>query len=123
MTDRYGRLLIGFIAAAIAGCDSGSFGSDVGDKTNAAPLAEVQILNGNGTNRFRTGAEVLLSGKASEDPDGPILSYRWEYLPQAGQPCEGVLAVHGEENMWTRALISSSAVFLLAISLSVAVAC
>ncbi len=86
MTYKYGKLVLGLVAAAIAGCDSGSFGSDVGESTNSAPIAEVEILNGNGTNEFRTGAEVLLSGKASEDPDGPILSYRWEYLPQAGQP-------------------------------------
>lgn len=65
------------LGLAIAGCGSGSLGSDVGGHAGVAPTARVQILNGGRTGTFREGSEVLLTGKASEDGDGPLLSWTW----------------------------------------------
>lgn len=67
----------------LQGCSSGSLGSDVGDVPNAAPLAVASVLNGGGSSTFRTGSEVLLTGKDSEDPDGPIIDWEWS---QTGGP-------------------------------------
>jgi len=78
---------LGVIAIVMQGCESGSFGSEVGDtQANTAPLSEPQILNGTeGGNEFRTGAEVLMTGKGSEDPDGPIISFSWRHVPAGGE--------------------------------------
>src|SRR5262245_5315954 len=59
------------------GCSSGSGGSDVGAHEAAAPTARVQVLNGGPSNTFREGADVLLTGKGSEDSDGPPIAWRW----------------------------------------------
>ncbi|MDX1404841.1 MAG: Ig-like domain-containing protein [Woeseiaceae bacterium] len=67
----------------IGSCSSGSFDSDVGKRPNIEPVARLQILNGNGSNMFREGAEVFLTGKDSEDGDGPIISWEWS---QTGGP-------------------------------------
>lgn len=63
---------------SLSACDSGSFGSDVGDSQNIPPTARAQVLNG-GTSgdTFREGSEILLTGKDSEDADGPIIDYEW----------------------------------------------
>jgi hypothetical protein len=69
---------------SLGACDSGSFGSHVGDSQNIAPTARAQVLNG-GTSgdTFREGSEVLMTGKDSEDADGPIIGYEWT---QTGGP-------------------------------------
>jgi len=61
----------------LQGCSSGSGGSDVGAHTAEPPTARVQVLNGGTTGTFREGAEVLLTGKASEDADGPPIAWSW----------------------------------------------
>lgn len=63
--------------AALHGCSSGTGGSDVGADTRVAPTARAQVLNGGTTNTFREGAEVLLTGKASEDRGGPLIHWSW----------------------------------------------
>jgi hypothetical protein len=66
-------------ALALQACSSGSGGSDVGSNDNGtAPTARAQILNGNGSSTFREGAEVFLTGKDSEDRDGPVLGWAWK---------------------------------------------
>lgn len=65
------------LGAALQGCSSGSGGSDVGGHTPTLPTARVQVLNGGATLTFREGADVLLTGKASEDGDGPLISWSW----------------------------------------------
>src|SRR5512134_3606182 len=65
------------ICLALQGCSSGSAGSDVGAHTAEPPTARVQILNGGTSGTFREGAEVLLTGKASEDGDGPLIAWSW----------------------------------------------
>lgn len=65
------------VLATVAGCSSGSFDSDVGKKANLLPEARPQVLNGSAGNVFREGAEVLLTGKDSEDGDGPIVGWQW----------------------------------------------
>jgi hypothetical protein len=65
------------LAAALQGCSSGSGGSNVGAHPATAPTARVEVLNGGATNVFREGAEVLVSGKASEDSDGPPIAWSW----------------------------------------------
>ncbi|HEU4618541.1 MAG TPA: hypothetical protein VFV10_10890 [Gammaproteobacteria bacterium] len=71
-------------AAALAGvfllfqgCSSGSGGSDVGHREEIAPTARAQLLNGGENGTYREGSEVLLSGKDSEDGDGPLLDWAW----------------------------------------------
>ena len=73
---------LAFLAAQ--GCSSGSGGSDVGAHTAAAPTARPQILNGGASNTFREGAEVLLSGKASYDSDGPVIAWSWRQTAGPG---------------------------------------
>lgn len=68
---------IALALAAIAACDSGSFDSDVGEQPFLTPEARPQILNGGSSNVFREGAEVILTGKDSEDQDGPIIDWHW----------------------------------------------
>lgn len=63
--------------ASIGSCSSGSFDSDVGEQPVLAPVARSQILNGGSSNVFREGAEVFLTGKDSEDEDGPIVGWHW----------------------------------------------
>lgn len=72
------------LAFAAAGCSSGSGGSDVGVGEGVAPTARVQILNGGENGTFREGAEVLLTGKASEDGDGPLIDWTWRQTAGAG---------------------------------------
>src|SRR5262245_56948867 len=65
------------LCLALQGCSSGSGGSDVGGHAAQAPTARVQVLNAGPSNTFREGADVLLTGKASEDSDGPPIAWRW----------------------------------------------
>ncbi|HMB73756.1 MAG TPA: hypothetical protein VKQ06_09310, partial [Gammaproteobacteria bacterium] len=62
-------------ALALGACSSGSGGSDVGSHVDVLPTARPQVLNGGTANIFREGAEVLLSGKASEDRGGPLIDW------------------------------------------------
>ena len=62
---------------ALEGCSSGPGGSDVGAHTPTPPTARVEVLNGGTTRTFREGADVLLTGKASEDSDGPPIAWSW----------------------------------------------
>jgi hypothetical protein len=68
---------------ALQGCSSGSGGSDVGAHAVAAPTPQPRVLNGGTTDTFREGAEVLLTGKASRDSDGPVIGWAWR---QTGGP-------------------------------------
>lgn len=70
------RVAITLVLATLAACSSGSFDSDVG-KENILPTARIQVLNGLTSNIFREGSEVLLTGKDSEDSDGPIIVWQW----------------------------------------------
>lgn len=58
-------------------CSSGSGPSNVGNNVNRVPIARPLIMNSGATNAVREGAEVLLTGRDSEDPDGPLLDWRW----------------------------------------------
>ena len=80
------RLALGSLAAlaALQGCSSGSGGSDVGEHQATAPTARVEVLNGGTARAFREGAEVLLTGKASEDRDGPPIA--WSFRQTFGPP-------------------------------------
>lgn len=83
MNNERGRLTlpaVAFVALGmiLQGCSSGSGGSGVGSKSGIAPTARAQVLNGGVANTFREGSEVLLSGKDSEDGDGPLLDWSWE---------------------------------------------
>jgi len=71
------------VATLVQACSSGSGGSDVGNNVNILPTARAQVVNVGADNTFREGSEVLLSGVASEDDDGPILSWVWT---QTGGP-------------------------------------
>ncbi len=76
---RHTKILLVLGCLAASGCESGSFGSDVGDEGEVAPLAFARVLNASsdGGNAFRSGAEVIISATDSEDPDGPIIDYLW----------------------------------------------
>lgn len=65
------------IAALVQACTNDSGESIVDEKENVVPTARAQVLNVGADNRFREGSEVLLSGKDSEDGDGPILEWVW----------------------------------------------
>jgi hypothetical protein len=68
------------VASAVlfaAGCSSGSGGSNVGSSSNQKPIARALVVNSGATNTVRAGAEVFLTGRDSEDPDGPLLDWRW----------------------------------------------
>jgi len=65
------------LGLVLQGCSSGSGGSDVGAHTSEAPTARVEVLNGGPTRTFREGADVLLTGKRSEDSDGPLIAWSW----------------------------------------------
>ena len=84
------RLALGSLAAlaALQGCSSGSGGSDVGEHQATAPTARVEVLNGGTARAFREGAEVLLTGKASEDRDGPPIA--WSFRQTFGPPVRPV---------------------------------
>ena len=71
------RATIALALTTLAACSSGSFDSEVGEKEDIVPTARVQVLNGLTSNIFREGSEVLLTGKDSEDSDGPIISWEW----------------------------------------------
>jgi mono/diheme cytochrome c family protein len=75
------KLLLPILIMSLSACESGSFGSDVGDSQNIPPTARAQVLNG-GTSgdTFREGSEVILTGKDSEDADGPIIDYEWTQI-------------------------------------------
>lgn len=79
---------IAVVAASLVACSSGSFDSNVGKQVNRDPEARPQILNGGTSNVFREGAEVFLTGKASEDSDGPIVDWQWA---QTGGPAVRLL--------------------------------
>jgi mono/diheme cytochrome c family protein len=69
--------LLAGVFLLVQGCSSGSGGSDVGHRAEIAPTARPQALNGGKNNTYREGSEVLLSGKDSEDGDGPLLDWSW----------------------------------------------
>src|SRR5690606_28977624 len=72
------RIAFVFVCAWLGqACSSGSGPSNVGNNVNRAPIARPLIVNSGATNVVREGAEVLLTGRDSEDPDGPLLDWRW----------------------------------------------
>ena len=62
----------------LAGCSSGSGGSDVDSQVDVQPISRPQVLNGGLSGTFREGAEVILTGRASEGGDGPVIAWAWE---------------------------------------------
>lgn len=79
------RLAAGLAASALLhACSSGSGGSDVGNQSRVAPTARAQLLNGGTDGVFREGSEVIMTGKASEDADGPVLHWRWQQTAGPG---------------------------------------
>ena len=66
------------VATLLQACSSGSGGSDVGAHAAVPPTARIQVLNGAANRTFREGSEVLLTGKASEDSDGPPIMWSWK---------------------------------------------
>ena len=79
MRTRRSRALAAALAvlgAAVQGCGSGSAGSDVG-QPRRPPIARALLVTTGETNEVREGAEVLLTGRDSEDPDGPIIDWKW----------------------------------------------
>lgn len=67
------------------GCGGG--GSDVGDQPDQPPVAAITVIgstaSGAGSSQtatVRSGAEVLLSGKDSSDPDDPINEFEWQVV-------------------------------------------
>ena len=84
---RLGAARVGSLLALVAllqACNSGSGGSDVGAHAAAPPTARVQVLNGAANRTFREGSEVLLTGKASEDSDGPPIAWSWRQTSGPG---------------------------------------
>src|SRR5690606_32264670 len=69
--------LVSVCAWLAQACSSGSGPSDVGNNVNRTPIARLLIVNSGATNVVREGAEVLLTGRDSEDPDGPLLDWTW----------------------------------------------
>jgi hypothetical protein len=79
--------------AVMAGCSAGDgkLGGSAGTQPAGAPVAMASIINyagpdvsGNTTANVRSQAEVIVSGKDSDDPDGPILQYSWEVADAGG---------------------------------------
>ena len=70
------------LASVLSACSSGSGGSDVDAHSATPPTARVEVLNGGTSRTFREGSEVLLTGKASEDGDGPLIA--WSFAQTAG---------------------------------------
>lgn len=76
-SDRAHAVWLGVLALAVQGCSSGSGGSQVGNKDNLVPIARPLVVNSGESNTVRQGAEVLLTGRDSEDLDGPLLDWKW----------------------------------------------
>lgn len=93
------------LAAMLQGCSSGSGGSDVGAHTATAPTARVEVLNGGITRTFREGAEVLVTGKASEDSDGPPIAWSWR---QASGPAVRLVEVNSTTIRFTAPHVESA---------------
>jgi mono/diheme cytochrome c family protein len=77
---RHLALILALGVPLIQSCSSGSGGSEVGDAPVLAPTARIQVLNSAFTGVFREGSEVIVTGKASEDPDGPVLLWSWRQV-------------------------------------------
>lgn len=94
------------LLAMLHACSSGSGGSDVGAHTPTAPTARIEVLNGGTTQTFREGAEVLLSGKASEDSDGPPIEWSWR---QTAGPTVQLIEVNSTAVKFTAPPVESAA--------------
>ncbi len=66
---------------ALHGCSSGSGGSDVDSSVRSPPVARPLVMNSGASNTVREGAEVLLTGRDSDDADGPLLEWTWSAPP------------------------------------------
>jgi len=75
--DRQFPLAFLALSLVLQGCSSGSGGSGVGEESNRTPIARPLIVNSGSSNRVREGSEVFLTGRDSEDPDGPVLDWKW----------------------------------------------
>ncbi len=102
---RTNPVLIAVCSGFIVGCSSGTGGSDVGEASDSAPTARAQVLNGAGANEFREGAEVFLTGKASEDVGGPIIDWRWR---QTSGPSVRLLEVNAAGVSFTAPAVRES---------------
>lgn len=86
MNSNLRRIRIVLVMAAIAGCSAGDGRlGNVGSEHSSPPVAAVSIINyagpdgaGNTMAGVRSQAELIVSGKDSDDPDGAILQYLWE---------------------------------------------
>ena len=95
------------LVALLQACSSGSGGSDVGAHAAVAPTARIQVLNGAANRAFREGSEVLLTGKASEDADGPPIAWSWK---QTAGPAVRLLETNRTTVKFTAPPVASSTV-------------
>ena len=58
--------------------------------------------------RVRPGAEVILSGEGTSDPDGNTLRYEWFHYPEAGT-WQGALELEGKNTLTAKARIPENA--------------
>lgn len=86
---RFVRILFAMIV--IAGCSAGDGRLGNVGKKGSPPVAAVSIINyagpdaaGNAVAAVRSQAELVVSGKDSDDPDGAILQYLWEVADDGG---------------------------------------
>lgn len=79
------------VIAALQACGGGG-GSNVGDQSEAEPVAVAQVLGVStvttGEVVTRSGSEVLLSAKESDGIDDPILYFEWRQVDNSGKPVE-----------------------------------
>ncbi len=74
--DTLRRALLAAAAASLPLVISGCLGTDAGD--NSDPVAQAGV-----DQTVRTGSDVVLSGRDSDDPDGAVLDHTWR---QVGGP-------------------------------------
>ncbi|HWN38452.1 MAG TPA: hypothetical protein VNP02_08150, partial [Gammaproteobacteria bacterium] len=107
---RFGAAPVGSWLAVVAllqACSSGSGGSDVGAHAAVPPTARIQVLNGAANRTFREGSEVLLTGKASEDSDGPPIAWSWK---QTSGPVVRLLEINSTTVKFTTPPVAGSTV-------------
>lgn len=79
------------VIAALQACGGGG-GSNVGDQSEAEPVAVAQVLGVSAVTTgevvTRSGSEVLLSGKESDGIDDPILYFEWRQVDSEGKPVD-----------------------------------
>lgn len=94
-TGNLASLSILLTTVVLTGCDSGSFGSDVGSQESFSPVAEAVIVGhrndrsgGSVSTTVRSGAEVTIAGGSSYGVDGPIVDFAWSAVNSEAQALE-----------------------------------